>query len=139
MRLSPLRLKRYFFPLSHIEANPAYAPDAGNQFEIDTRLTTHVDVKQGIYAAQLVVTLSKDKEANLKSPYFFQIAAYAAFEPGEDVQMDSLIDDEIKEAVTTEGFKILAGATREHLATLTARGPWGEQILPVLRLRIAAD
>ncbi len=139
MRPSPLRLKRYFFPLSHVEANPAYAPDAGREFEIDTQLSSHIDSKQGIYAAQLIITLSKDKEANLAAPYFFQLVAYAAFELAEAGQEDALIADEIKEWVATEGFKILAGAAREHLAALTARGPWGEQILPVLRLRIATD
>ena len=139
MNQLPLRLKRYFFPLSHVEANPAYKPDGHNEFDLETRLTSHFDPKSGIFAAQLIVTLGDNEDENLESPYFFQVAAYAGFEPAEGTEIDVLDPDTMRELLATEGFKILAGAIREHLASLTARGPWGEYILPVLRLRIATE
>ncbi len=117
---SPLQLDRYFFTHSTVRANPEHNPAGDRQGSrvIPTFLSQPLAERPGAYTVEMTVVL--DETTSVNPPYFFSISAFAVI-----VTPPTLDPAAAGTAVRGTGFNVLVGAIREHLATLTARGPWG--------------
>jgi len=68
--------------------------------------------------------VSLDEENADNPPYFFDVTAF-----GIVVVDDGMPSDEAYRLACTTTPQTLIGAIREHLASITARGPWGAVFL----------
>jgi preprotein translocase subunit SecB len=136
MRSSPLRLKELFFPLVSVKALVPNAPenaprelgldDLDISFEFDLDTTGQI-ANAGVGIA--TKNLSADA-AEQTSLYQVQIEVYANFE---------VVGPEHKDALAVylrkfAGASALIGAAREQIAMMTARGPWGAVMLPMISM-----
>ena len=116
----PLQLDRYFFTDSTVRANPEHNPAGDRQgSRVSTAFQSQpVADRLGAYTVEMTVML--DETTSLNPPYFFSISAFAVI-----LTPPTLDPAAAWTVVRGTGFNVLIGAIREHLATMTARGPWG--------------
>ena len=133
MRNSPLRLKELFFPQVSVKAlvpaNPASADRELNLDELDISFALNFET-DGKKASAGLEIVSKSKEAESPSLYAIQIKAFANFEVIGPEHQDAM-------AVYLRKFAAAAaliGAAREQVALMTARGPWGVVMLPIISM-----
>lgn len=136
MRSSPLRLKELFFPQVSVIALVPVAPEkAARELDLDDldiSLGFDFDATGKIANAGVKIA-TKDKSAEAleqNSLYKVQIEAYANFEVAGPEHKDAL-------AVYLRKFaaaSALIGAAREQIALMTARGPWGVVMLPMISM-----
>ena len=126
----PLELKKYFFPVQTVKANPAHkvVPDDNglvdesvNNVQVKSNISKVVD-RDDLYSVELTVKL--DEEASKNPAYFFEITAFGIFEISRKAS-----SEENKRQIATSGTEFLVGVTRERLASITSRGPWNQIIL----------
>ena len=136
MRSSPLRLKELFFPQVSVKALvPAASENAARELDLD-----NLDISFGFdfdadgkIANAGVGIISKSisaETAEQTSLYQVQIEVYAKFEVVGTEHQDAL-------AVYLRKFaaaSALIGAAREQIALMTARGPWGVVMLPMISM-----
>ena len=121
---SPLSLDTYFFPVVSVHADP--------QFQQDTDLVEpYYLTKVGVEHEpdnnryQVVLEIISEPESDEKrQAYSIHLVAIGFFRVDP-----SWPNDPIK-ILRINGASILYGAAREFLITITARGPWGQIILP---------
>lgn len=125
-----LRLETYFFPHQEVRANPDYDPN-GNRSGSQVSLAIkhgRIEGRENAIACELMAQLDKDASEN--PPYFFRVDAFAI------VAVDSgALDSQIEQAAVDAGVRILVGAVREHLASMTGRGPWGPFFWGIVMLK----
>lgn len=126
----PLRLKEYSFPVQSVRANPEFRPqDERDGAKIAISFEFGKVDDDDVWIADLKI--STDETEGTNPPYFFEIQAFGIFE------METGADEQV---VTTSGriacFQVLAGAIREHIATLTSRAPWGVHFVNIIPIRI---
>ena len=133
MRKSPLRLKELFFPQVSVEAlvpvNPESADRELNLDHLDISFALNFETDGKKASAGLEIA-SKTTEAESTSLYAIQIKAFANFEVIGPEHQDAL-------AVYLRKFAAAAaliGAVREQVALMTARGPWGVVMLPIISM-----
>jgi hypothetical protein len=136
MRSSPVRLKELFFPQVSVKALiPAASEKAARELDLDD-----LDISFGFdfdadgkIANAGVGIISKSisaETAEQTSLYQVQIEVYAKFEVVGPEHQDAL-------AVYLRKFaaaSALIGAAREQIALMTARGPWGVVMLPMISM-----
>lgn len=135
MRSSPLRLKELFFPLVSVKALVPTAPEkAPRELDLDSlSISFALDfAKNGKTANAGLKIASKDvaKEAENNTLYRIEIEAFASFEVIGPEHQDDI-------AVYLRKFaaaSALIGAVREQVALMTARGPWGVVMLPIISM-----
>lgn len=136
MRSSPLRLKELFFPQVSIKAMVPASPEAIEReldlddleisFGFDFDATGKI-ANAGLKVATKDPSSEAAQQANL---YQVQIEAYANFEVISPEHTDAM-------AVYLRQFaaaSALIGAAREQIALMTARGPWGVVMLPMISM-----
>jgi preprotein translocase subunit SecB len=123
----PLRLERYFFPHQEVRANPAHERGGKlhNQVNVNAGVGA-VEGRKGAFAIDLTISLDEDKSEN--PPYFFTINAFGILVAEGDSDIANA-----QELARLIGSQLLIGAARERLADLTARGPWGQFLLNLVR------
>ncbi len=136
MRSSPLRLKELFFPQVSVKTLVPAAPEkAARELDLDDldiSFAFDFDATGKIANAGVKIA-TKDKTAEAldqNSLYKVQIEAYANFEVVSPEHTDVL-------AVYLRKFAAAAaliGAAREQIALMTARGPWGIVMLPIISM-----
>jgi preprotein translocase subunit SecB len=134
MATSPPQLDRYFFPYQEVRANPEH--DANENWS-GTKVKANVNcfpVDEGVNTFAVELVVSSDDESSENPPYFFNIQVFGYLVVESEIELATA--QRIAEAT---GTTVLVGAIREHLASLTARGPWGTFLLPVLSLNTGAD
>jgi preprotein translocase subunit SecB len=116
----PLQLDRYFFTETVVRANPGHVPTgpSDGSLIVPTLSCSPIEGREDAFALELTVTLDESKSEN--PPYFFSINAFAILVAAPD-----LPHEEALPMAQESGFIMLIGAIREHLAGITARGPWG--------------
>ena len=136
MRSSPVRLKELFFPQVSVKAlvpkTPENAPRELDLDDLDISFGFDFDATGKIANAGVGIT-TKNKSAEAAeqtSLYQVQIEAYANFE---------VVGPEHKDAMAVYLRKFAAasaliGAAREQIALMTARGPWGVVMLPMISM-----
>lgn len=125
MSTFPLRLDRYFFTESVVTANPSYDPDGsriGSVIVPPAISCSPLAEQDGAFGCEMIIQLDESKSEN--PPYFFSIHAFAILvaTPGTAADMAFSL-------AHATGLSMLVGAIREHLASITARGPWGPFLL----------
>lgn len=136
MRSSPLRLKELFFPQVSVKALVPAAPEKSDrELDLDNlAISFGLDfADDGKTASAGLKIASKDAaadSANQGALYQIQIDAYANFEVISPEHQDAM-------AVYLRKFAAAAaliGAAREQVALMTARGPWGVVMLPIISM-----
>ncbi len=133
MRNSPLRLKELFFPKVSVTALVPKSPEsASREIDIDDlHISFGLDFKEdGKLASAGLKVGSKKASAEDASFYDIEIEAFANFEVNGPEHQDAM-------AVYLRKFAAAAaliGAAREQVALMTARGPWGVVMLPIISM-----
>ncbi len=136
MRSSPLRLKELFFPQVSVKAQVPKAPDQPPRelaFEsLDISFAYDMDAADNSVGAGIkVATRERSSDAPDEGAlYEVQVEAFANFE---------VIGPEHKDPLAVYLRKVAAasaliGAVREQIAMMTARGPWGVVMLPMISM-----
>lgn len=136
MRSSPLRLKELFFPQVSVKALVPVKPESAAQ-ELDIE---DLDISFGLdfasdgqrASAGLKIASKNSSAKSLESAqlYSIRIEAFANFEVVAPEHQDGM-------AVYLRKFAAAAaliGAAREQVALMTARGPWGVVMLPIISM-----
>lgn len=126
----PLKLNRYFFPKLNITANPKHDP-SGNK--MGSKVTNKVSFYRGDDAtstliADITITVPLDEGDN--PPYSIDVTVFGTAEL-PDNNLETPISLAAMEATLAQ---VLYGAAREMVQLMTARGPWGEFVLPIFSL-----
>lgn len=136
MRSSPLRLKELFFPLVAVKALVPVAPEKSErELDLDSlAISFGLDFAvDGKTASAGLKIASKDASADSTTKgalYQIQIDAFANFDVVGPEHQDAM-------AVYLRKFAAAAaliGAAREQVALMTARGPWGVVMLPIISM-----
>jgi len=136
MRSSPLRLKELFFPQVSVKALVPAAPEnAERELDLDSlAISFGLDFSSdGKTASAGLKIASKDTStdsAKKETLYQIRIEAFANFDVISPEHKDGM-------AVYLRKFAAAAaliGAAREQVALMTARGPWGIVMLPIISM-----
>lgn len=123
----PLQLKKYFFTQIECNANPDYDL-AGNTMgsKIDCNFAVNlVDGQDDAFGIEFSAWLDIDASEN--PPYTFKISAFGVFNIAPNTPLEVAT-----QFAHVTGAQILVGATREEIARITSRGPWGAFMLPII-------
>ncbi len=136
IRNSPMRLKELFFPHVAVKALvPKAAETASRELDLnDLEISFGLDFDQaGKTASAGVKIATKDntvESTNENGLYRVRIEAFANFDVVSPERTDAM-------AVYLRKFAAAAaliGAAREQIALMTARGPWGVVMLPIISM-----
>ncbi|ODB94071.1 hypothetical protein A3194_05270 [Candidatus Thiodiazotropha endoloripes] len=131
MNDNPLEINRIFFPSQYIKANPEHKPDQEKSIPITLNHTIlRVNDSNNLYSVEVMIML--DKEASVNTPYEFDTHAFGFFS-FSDPDID---EDKKKYLLGTSGIQILIGALREHILSITSRGPWGPLTLSTIQINV---
>ena len=125
----PLQLEHYFFKRLLVDA---HLPDGGEEpdFDCPLEVSTHVELYPHLEDEdrfQLRLIIERDASELPPGAYQVEIEIYGFFSVSDDrVQKDK------ESMVRITGASILYGAAREHLLTVTGRGPWPALMLPTV-------
>jgi hypothetical protein len=130
-----LQLETYFFPKISIEANPGH--DARKPYSLETSMTIHGEI-EAISPVSLmsIFTIEIVQADDSNVPYDLTIRAVGGFGVDKDFFKGKTIGS-IEANMLINNFKIsilgmVYGATRELVASITGRQPWGMILLPVI-------
>lgn len=133
MRNSPLRLEELFFPQVSVKAllpaNPESADRELNLEDLDISFALNFEADNKRANAGLEIA-SKPTIAESSTLYEISIKAFANFKVTGPEHQDAM-------AVYLRKFAAAAaliGAAREQVALMTARGPWGVVMLPIISM-----
>lgn len=135
-RSSPLRLKELFFPQVSVKALVPAAPEkAGRELNLDALdISFGLNLDAGGKTASAGLKIASKEAgsdaADMVGLYQIQVEAFANFDVVGPEHTDAL-------AVYLREFaaaSALIGAAREQVAMMTARGPWGVVMLPMISI-----
>lgn len=123
---TPLQLDEYFFPHVQVTADPqAGEPDDSNM-EYNVVVSIVKDGNEKNHQYQVALQISSNPETEEKrQPYFIDIVAIGFFRVHPDWP-------DPEKLLNINGASILYSAAREFIITITARGPWGPEMLPAI-------
>jgi preprotein translocase subunit SecB len=129
---SILRLERSFYDRVLVEAVPAYE----TQTSMSLGGTISVEIMEPDKGRPWVVVLRvtvAPVEGEPTPPYTADLRAIGHFRLTQDEGGD--LPDDAKRIVAVNGGSLLYSGMRELFATLTARGPWPQVLLPTVDFR----
>ena len=130
MNPSKLQLDQYYFPHQEVRANPNHDPSTSKKVG-SVKFHVHCGkLPSGTHQHYAEIVAEADEVSGINSAYFFRIQAFGLFTAD-----DSLTLDEAKALVSIYGVQVLLGAIRDHLVSLTSRGPWGSFYLNIITLQ----
>jgi len=120
------QLDIYFFPVQEVNANPTHNPSD------TTETVPKIDHRNGLIdgnenAMWVEVSIKTDEEESVNPSYFFSVLCFVSMRLIRNE--DGSLDEQYKHFSTTSAIQLAIGAIREHLAAMTARGPWGPLML----------
>jgi hypothetical protein len=125
-----LQLEDLLYPLQEVRTNQGHDPNgdrAGTQLQYGQQVQK-MEGQPGRYA--LMASVRTDNAASKNAPYTFAVEAYAVF------NVTGAADEAAEQqALLANGFPLLMGAIREHLAQLTVRAPWGRFLINTIPLQ----
>ncbi len=129
-----LTLEKYFVLESNIKANEEFVPEAIKKLNYDIEAAGELyenSEDNNKFRIVISITFDRKKGSRKKSvPYsgFLKIAGL--------VELNDNVPDEKKEPLLmVSGLSLLYSAAREHIASITARGPWEPFYLPIISFR----
>lgn len=123
LSVGEIGVDNYFFPQIYVEANSNHDPTDSvvNVFTFEEDLNRKDDEKR----FTMSLTVRSDAESSENPQYTFFVSSFGSFTlPEECGDIDEAI-----EVGSIVARRILMGAVREQIATLTSRGPWDTVIL----------
>jgi preprotein translocase subunit SecB len=121
MKHAKFTLNQLFYPEISVDANPEYDPNAQESpTEPTIKMMVH---KTDANRYQLGMRLNLEGEI-ASDRYTIEIFGVANFTVDGDLN-----EDQQARLIAQSGPNIVYGAMRDHLATVTARCPWGEYYL----------
>lgn len=125
---APLELKKYFFPLVHVAADPEYEPGNGqDKVNFDVRTSVTRADKNDIYQVAVEI-IAEPEDEDHRIPYSIHLIGIGLFSVSEKW-------DDPERLLNINGASMIYSAAREFLITVTARGPWNPVILPTISFR----
>lgn len=128
-----LRLENYFFPHQEVRANPTYDPRGDRRGSHTNTAFAILPVEDRENAFAVEVQIALDEEKSINPPYFFTMHAFGVFSIDQEIETSAASPANIG---GVQGAQILIGAIREHLATMTARGPWDVFLLAPVPIQV---
>lgn len=127
MKPHPVELMNYFFPEQNVRANPRHDPEKDTVMvsKVHHNLTRLPIEGETRYACDL--TLELDEEESENPSYFYSIQAYGIFAITDHDFDEQNADHQVLLTAT----QILTGVTRERVAEVTSRGPWGPVLIRI--------
>ena len=125
---APLELKRYFFPLIHVAADPQYEPGRGEDkvnFDVKTSVTR--EENNDIYQVAVEI-IAEPEDEDHRIPYSIHLIGVGLFAVSENW-------DDPEKLLKINGASMIYSAAREFLITVTSRGPWPPVILPTISFK----
>lgn len=117
-----LQLKSYFFPKCKVEANPKYKPRDAERIPAPKVTPRTLVNKKDPLDYQITLEICSEPGG----PYDYEISAVGFFRADENYP-----EEKRHRVVVINACSMLYTASREFLAAVTGRGPWGAVILPV--------
>ena len=125
IKKAPIELKRYFFPLVHVAADPQYEPGKGqDKVNFDVRTAIARDEQNDLFQVTVEIVAEPENEESL-IPYSIQLIGVGLFTVNKDWK-------EPEKLLRINGASMIYSAAREFLITITSRGPWPPVILPTI-------
>lgn len=125
MKPSLLQLERSFFTKIELDADLT-ATEAPQKFA--SRISSGAAEDDPLrFQVTLAVSFGPEDRERGKSSYRGELEAVGMFKIAEQVP-----EDQRARTVVVSGCTLLFGMIREHLALLTARGPWPMFVLPTV-------
>ena len=122
-----LEIKRYFFPLVHVAADPQYDPGSGmEKVNFDVRTSVTKDENDLYQVAVEIIAEPEDEEHRI--PYSIHLIGVGLFTVSKEWK-------EPERLLKINGASMIYSAAREFLITVTARGPWQPVILPTISFK----
>ena len=137
MRPHNVKLVKYFFPETSVKASQDHDTEGRIDSTEQSVSVEIVEIPSMDNQHTVKVRLISDDEGSENAPYSYQIEAFGIFEAASTESEELL--EAYKENFQPVAVQILFGAIREHLATVTARGPWGNFIVGVLNIKADKD
>ena len=132
MKPHNVKVVQYFFPESSVKARQDHDPNGisnGTKQKLSLNIN-EIPSENNMHGVMVRLSSIDDESENL--PYSYSIETYGIFEPN-DKSTDDLIQD-YKSNIKVVSLQILVGAIREHLASITSRGPWATFIAGAVNL-----
>lgn len=124
---APLEIKRYFFPLVHVAADPQYELGTGmDKVNFDVRTSVTKDENDLYQVAVEIIAEPEDEKHRI--PYSIHLIGVGLFTVSEKWK-------EPEKILKINGASMIYSAAREFLITVTARGPWPPVILPTISFK----
>lgn len=124
---APLEIKKYFFPLVHVAADPQYNPERhgseANKVEFDVR-TSVIKNEDDLYQVAVEI-VAQPVDENHRIPYSVHLIGVGLFTVSKAWKNPEKL-------LRVNGASMIYSAAREFLITITARGPWNPVILPTV-------
>lgn len=122
MKSAKFTLDQMFYTELSVKANAAYKRDC-DEYPTEPKVNIHItptDSNRYLVGMNLVKSQEVDSDA-----YEARAFAIGIFVVDDDIDTQSQIA-----LVAQSGPNIIYGSIRDQIASLTARGPWGEYLLP---------
>jgi hypothetical protein len=125
-----LQIEELLYPTLEVRTNGNHDPKgerAGTMLKFGHQVQK-ADNQPGKFG--LVVTVGSDEERSRNAPYRFNVEAYAIVILG-----GAPLEGEAANAfILANGLPMVMGGIREHLASATARAPWGRFLINAVPL-----
>ncbi|UVL16094.1 protein-export chaperone SecB [Pseudomonas atacamensis] len=122
MKSAKFTLDQMFYTEFSVKANAAFKRDC-EEYPTEPKVSIHItptDENRYVVGMNLVKNQEVDADA-----YDARVVAIGIFVVDDDIEKQEQIA-----LVVQSGPNILYGSIRDQIASLTARGPWGEYLLP---------
>lgn len=123
MNFASLQLEALHYPIQEVRANPLYDPQGAMNGSLSSLDIKQFKIEGRDDAISVEVTVSSDEENSVNHPYSYRLQGFCIITTGEAIKEDE------SPAFITTAITIMIGAIREHLASMTSRGPWGTHLI----------
>ncbi len=134
-----LELNHFMFPSISSKANKDHFPRVKEQKRRKPIFDLEFEYRLDVTNHRLIVELSiETKDLNELDAYYFKLEAFANFQILSNESPEPDLDDNFRKdalkPLVVNAVQILSGCCRDALHSVTAKGPYGPLILPMIFL-----
>jgi len=129
-----LNMEKYFILESNIRASDDFSP--GKKEKVNYNVTAAGELYEnsddkGKCRIVISITFNRKKGTRKNAVPYFGVVKLVGF-----INIDENVSDDKREnLLMVNGLSLLYGAAREHIASITSRGPWEAFYLPTVSFR----
>lgn len=125
-----IRVQKYFFTEQSVAANPHFDPALEADQNVMPTMQIFAKEKNHFYYSFTLETEKPEKRPVREHKYEFALAAFIHVAVPEECLDIEYIDGSPMYHSCSHVIYMIVAAMRERIADLTARGPWGSEIIP---------